>query len=77
MRAQELDKRREVGVIFRHTEAVKKLLGVFRQDWKASGPAKDKVEESVVAAAPKKIAKAVQKQLPVRRVVDRFARVAR
>jgi cardiolipin synthase A/B len=37
LRKQELDARREVGIIFRDSNVVKRLLATFEVDWAASG----------------------------------------
>ncbi|MGH9446357.1 MAG: phospholipase D-like domain-containing protein [Terriglobia bacterium] len=76
LRALELDKRREVGVIFRDPKAVNSLTRVFEEDWKsgnpegqpARGPAKGEgvaEKQSLSAAkAAKRVAKAVTERLP-------------
>jgi len=67
LRAMELDRRREVGAIFRDQRTVSKLAKVFQEDWqlaeKLQGQARtdDAVPAEKVA---KKLAKAVAKELP-------------
>jgi phosphatidylserine/phosphatidylglycerophosphate/cardiolipin synthase-like enzyme len=51
LRANELDKRREVGVIFDNARIAARLAATFEEDWKTARP----------AAAPAEVAKAVAK----------------
>lgn len=71
LRRQELESRREVGVIFRNGAAINSLVRTFKQDWAASAPGK---KERGLVIAPKVVAKAVRKEIPVHRVVARLAR---
>lgn len=70
LREAELDARREVGIIFRNSEAVKLLVKTFQDDWAQTEQSKEKPkEQGVIEAAPaaklaKKVAKAVTKDLP-------------
>jgi len=67
LREIELDGRREVGIIFRDSKAVSKLVETFRQDWAANENAKepDPSEEAAPAErVAKRVAKAVAKDLP-------------
>ncbi len=62
--AQELDKRREIGVILKDSKLCSIVSEVFEKDWKTTEPA-----VAVEAAAPakkiaKKVAKAVTQELP-------------
>jgi phosphatidylserine/phosphatidylglycerophosphate/cardiolipin synthase-like enzyme len=77
LRALELDARREAGVIFRDTKAVKSLEDTFEQDWKSAVP---EIQEShkptervdadedgrklSVGKAAKQVAKAIAQDLP-------------
>jgi phosphatidylserine/phosphatidylglycerophosphate/cardiolipin synthase-like enzyme len=76
LRAQELDARREIGVIFRDAKIVKALRREFREDWKAAeaveGAAKEK--NIPVAKTAKKVAKAVTDNLPVDPVVKKVVK---
>ncbi len=81
LRALELDARREVGIIFRDTRVVARLLQTFISDWElaetaGSGAAKQSVEPVNETTPPaskvaKKVAKAVVKGLgPVTPVIE-------
>ena len=67
LRELELDERREVGVIFRDTRIVNKLLKVFDEDWEmcercdVPAPADEALPTVKIA---KKVAKALTKELP-------------
>jgi phosphatidylserine/phosphatidylglycerophosphate/cardiolipin synthase-like enzyme len=64
LRKAELEERREVGVIFRDSKSVARLLKTFEDDWASS---KDQATSDVkepAAKAAKKVAKAVAKELP-------------
>ncbi len=66
MRRLELGARREVGVTFRDSKAVKKMAEVFEADWAAAKPA---IPNDLLAAAldapAKKVAKVLAKNLDV------------
>ncbi len=66
MRRLELGARREVGVIFRDSKAVKKMTEVFEADWAVAKPA---IPSDLLAAAldapAKKVAKVLAKNLDV------------
>jgi len=65
LRAEELDARREVGVIFRDPKIVAKLLATFAKDWAAAqGSAQESEQEQPAAQVARKVAKAVTKELP-------------
>jgi cardiolipin synthase len=71
LREAELDARREVGIIFRDSAALKRLLKTFEDDWTQTEQSREKSKEqgAIEAAAPasklaKKVAKAVIKDLP-------------
>jgi cardiolipin synthase len=71
LREAELDARREVGIIFRDSAAVNRLVNTFQDDWAQTEKSKEKSKERgiVEATAPaakvaKKVAKAVTKGLP-------------
>jgi hypothetical protein len=77
LRAQELDARREIGVIFRDSKTVKILRREFREDWKASeaveSTARDEKKVRVEKAA-KKVAKVVAENIPVDPVVKKVVK---
>jgi len=77
LRTQELDARREIGVIFRDAKTLKALRREFREDWKASetiaSTAKDEKKLPVEKAA-KKVAKAVAEHIPVDPVVKKVVK---
>jgi len=66
LRSAELDKRREVGIIFRNAPIARALEKVFNEDWEMANV---RAEGNDVASLPaekiaKKVAKAVTKDLP-------------
>jgi phosphatidylserine/phosphatidylglycerophosphate/cardiolipin synthase-like enzyme len=65
LRTVELDRRREVGMIFDDAAIVKSLEKTFLEDWKAAETAKvkDKAEETPTTKMAKKVAKAVVKDM--------------
>lgn len=65
LRASELDRRREVGVILEDEKIATTLKEVFEKDWKASEPVPGFAETPVSATKiAKRVAKAVTKELP-------------
>ncbi len=65
LRTVELDRRREVGMIFDDKEVLKSLLNTFQEDWKTAETAKlNKGEASPTSKVAKKVAKAVVKDMP-------------
>ncbi len=74
LRENELDGRREVGVIFRDRKAVSRLLKTFQDDWEAvrqSEQQRDKAALEPAARVAKRVAKAVTKDLlPVAPVLE-------
>jgi phosphatidylserine/phosphatidylglycerophosphate/cardiolipin synthase-like enzyme len=65
LRQEELDARREVGLIFRHPKTVLQLLHTFEDDWALA----ERAAREADAAGPevkiaRKVAKAVAKELP-------------
>jgi cardiolipin synthase A/B len=70
LRSVELDERREIGVIFRDSKVVKRLIKTFREDWSL----KDTAEPVAIKALPpppppaarvaKRVARAVVNELP-------------
>ena len=65
LRQEELDARREVGLIFRHSKTVVRLLHTFEDDWALA----ERAAREAAAAGPqvriaRKVAKAVAKGLP-------------
>jgi cardiolipin synthase A/B len=71
MRRLELGARREVGVIFHDSKAIKQMTAVFESDWAASKPA---IPNDLLAAAldapAKKVAKVVAKRIAVDEVME-------
>jgi phosphatidylserine/phosphatidylglycerophosphate/cardiolipin synthase-like enzyme len=65
LRTVELDRRREVGMIFDDAAVVKSLANTFLDDWKSSADAKEKnkTEETPTTKMAKKVAKAVVKDM--------------
>ncbi len=67
LRSVELDKRREVGLIFEDQPIVDSISKTFLNDWDIAAKAKeekDKVEVTPTKKMAKKVAKAVVKELP-------------
>lgn len=77
LRQLELDARREIGIVFRDTKALKLLKRQFEEDWKASEAQKPKSAEIPIEKAAKKVAKAVAKQLPVEPVVEKVVKAVK
>src|SRR5581483_9600102 len=75
LRRLELDRRREVGVIFRDGSAIKDLVRVFEEDWADSASKKIEKQVAKPAAAPKKafkkVARAVAKEIPLKPVAKK------
>jgi phosphatidylserine/phosphatidylglycerophosphate/cardiolipin synthase-like enzyme len=65
LRTVELDRRREVGMIFDDAEVVKSLAETFLEDWKIAATAKEKnkTDETPTSKMAKKVAKAVVKDM--------------
>ncbi len=67
LREVELDARRELGLIFRDSAAVKRLIETFETDWNQAQQAKQAAQPKEIPPlmkAAKKVAKAVAKELP-------------
>jgi cardiolipin synthase len=70
LREMELERRRELGIIFRHPKLVKRLATIFEQDWELAGRtgrhdgADEKDEATPANKVAKKVAKAVARELP-------------
>ncbi len=67
LRVNELESRREVGIIFEDPEIAKTLVEVFEADWKISGETQAVegiAEQTPEARVAKKLAKAITKRLP-------------
>jgi len=65
LRTDELDSRREVGVIFRDPKIAARLMKTFARDWADSGEgSKADAAEQPEAEIARKVAKAVAKELP-------------
>jgi cardiolipin synthase len=65
LRTVELDRRREVGMIFEDETVIKSLVKTFLEDWKIAESAKlkEKTEETPTTKMAKKVAKAVVKDM--------------
>ncbi|MBZ5611075.1 MAG: phosphatidylserine synthase [Acidobacteriia bacterium] len=74
LREEELDGRREVGIIFRDRKAVSRLVKTFQEDWEAARQFAEQEDQDVSARAARvarKVAKAVTKDmLPVAPVLE-------
>ena len=67
LRAMELDRRREVGAIFRDAKTVAKLAKTFQEDWQLAEKLQERGRTADTMPAEKvakKLAKAVAKELP-------------
>jgi phosphatidylserine/phosphatidylglycerophosphate/cardiolipin synthase-like enzyme len=65
LRTNELDSRREVGVILRDAKIASRVLQTFEQDWSSGHETEpDKAIEAPVDAIAKRVAKALAKELP-------------
>jgi cardiolipin synthase A/B len=66
LRTAELDRRREVGLVFDDAAVIKSLAKTFLDDWKISEAAKltAKAEETPTTKVAKKVAKAIVRDLP-------------
>jgi cardiolipin synthase len=66
LRTVELDRRREVGMIFEDTAIIESITKTFLDDWKSAEQAKEEKEASATPASKvaKKVAKAVVRELP-------------
>ena len=66
LRDLELSARREVGVIFRDSKIVNRLVKIFGEDWQATERPKEvpTAEAEPAAKVAKRVAKAVTKELP-------------
>jgi hypothetical protein len=65
MRQEELDARREVGLIFRHPQTVLSLIHTFDDDWTLAERAAQEMDRvGTKARIARKVAKAVVKDLP-------------
>lgn len=66
LRDLELSARREVGLIFRDSKIVSRLVKIFNEDWEATERPKEvpATEAEPAAKVAKKVAKAVTKELP-------------
>jgi phosphatidylserine/phosphatidylglycerophosphate/cardiolipin synthase-like enzyme len=67
LRAMELDKRREVGLLFQDAKTAKRLIETFQSDWSLiEEAAREGVAEQITPAdkVAKKVAKAVTNEIP-------------
>lgn len=71
MRRLELGARREVGVLFHDTKAVKRMAEVFEDDWSKSQPAiPNDLLTAALDAPAKRVAKVVARKIAVKPVVE-------
>jgi hypothetical protein len=66
LRRAELDKRREIGLIFRHSKIAGQLTKIFNEDSEGTRPAANESAEEAIPAGKiaKRVAKAVSSELP-------------
>jgi len=64
LRTMELDRRREVGIVFEDAAITGSIAKTFLDDWKKAEEAKLKKADTPTAQMAKKVAKAVVKELP-------------
>lgn len=66
LRREELDARREVGIIFRDRRVISRLLKIFREDWSRAAPARREGKHSseMVRSAAKAVGRTVAEELP-------------
>ncbi|HTM52314.1 MAG TPA: phospholipase D-like domain-containing protein [Bryobacteraceae bacterium] len=80
LRALELDSRREIGLIFRDSAALSRMVKTFEEDWartEQSAQAAASEEEESVTKVARKVAKAVTRDMaPVAPIVDGAVRDA-
>lgn len=71
LRKLELEARREIGIIFKDKEMVRKMEAIFEKDWKSSEPALEQnTVDSAFAVPAKKVAKEVAKLLSLKDNVE-------
>ena len=76
LRKLELEARREIGVIFSESGAVKKMMTVFEQDWASAKALPTDTLESAMEIPVRRVAKIVAKHIHVKPVVEQiFERV--
>jgi len=64
LRQEELEARREVGLIFRHSKIVASIVRTFEGDWSLAERVPLEADVSPTARIAKKVAKAVTRELP-------------
>jgi len=79
LRQLELDARREIGVIFRDSAAVKELMRVFEEDWAASSKELEqpKAQKVPLKKAVKKTTKAITGKIRLDPVAQKMAKALR
>ena len=79
LRKDELDARREIGVIVRNHAIAKELVAIFKKDWQANQgkrPIAPALRDKKVAKrVAQQLAKKLPKKLPVKPVVEKVAKV--
>jgi len=74
LRQQELDARREIGVIFRDRTVVKDVVRTFEEDWTGSSSKKPQRTEQAETKAAEKLAKTVSESIPLNPVAKKLAK---
>ncbi len=70
LRRLELEARREIGVIFHDSAAVKKMTGVFEKDWESSKPLVTDSLESAMEIPVRRVAKIVARHIHMKPMVE-------
>lgn len=79
LRQLELDARREVGIMFRDTAAIKDIIRTFEEDWAASesDAKKEEFSEETAGKVAKKVARTVKKKVALSPVAKKVVKVIR
>ena len=72
LRKLELEARREIGVIFTDSTAVKKMASIFEHDWASAKPLATDTMESAMEIPVRRVAKIVAKHIHVKPVVEQM-----
>ncbi len=70
LRKLEMEARREIGVIFRDTRAVREMIDVFEKDWASGAPPAQTRVETMLDIPAHSIAKSVIKHIHVESIVE-------
>jgi phosphatidylserine/phosphatidylglycerophosphate/cardiolipin synthase-like enzyme len=74
LRQQELDARREIGIISRDGEAVREVIRTFEEDWAASASKKDVVRRAPAKKITKKLVRSISERLPLAPAARKMAK---